>query len=508
VAVCFQTVTEEGVDILKLLEMQGIEKSFHSVQVLYGIDFTLKSGNVHALMGENGAGKSTLMKILAGVHRYDKGVIRIEGKEVELTTPKHAQEMGIAMIHQELSPIPEMTVAENIYLGREPRQGPFVDYKKMYEMTEELLRSLKVAVNPRAKIGNLKVADQQLVEIAKAISLNAKIIVMDEPTSAITDKEVEQLFLIIKDLKNKGQGIIYISHKMDEIFRISDDITVMRDGHYVNTWHAEDIDNNILIQNMVGRELDDYFPKQKVQIEDTMFEIRGFTQQGKFEDISFQVRKGEIFGIAGLVGAGRTELMHAIFGLDKPDTGEIYLEGKKLTIRKPQDAIRQGIAYVTEDRKQEGLVLQMSVAHNITLPSMDVFKRTGLITAAKESTVVKKEIQELRIKVHTPRQQAGNLSGGNQQKVVLAKWLIKHPKVLILDEPTRGIDVGAKTEIYKLMCEYVATGNAIIMISSEMPEVMGMSDRIMVLSSGRLGGILNREEFGQESIMKMAVSHV
>lgn len=493
---------------MKLLEMQGIEKSFHSVQVLYGIDFTLKSGNVHALMGENGAGKSTLMKILAGVHRYDKGVIRIEGKEVELTTPKHAQEMGIAMIHQELSPIPEMTVAENIYLGREPRQGPFVDYKKMYEMTKELLHSLKVAVDPRTKIGSLKVADQQLVEIAKAISLNARIIVMDEPTSAITDKEVEQLFLIIKDLKNKGKGIIYISHKMDEIFRISDDITVMRDGHYVNTWRAQDIDNNVLIQNMVGRKLDDYFPKQEVKIKDALFEIRGFTREGKFEDISFQVRKGEIFGIAGLVGAGRTELMHAIFGLDKADAGEVYLEGKKLTIRKPQDAIRQGIAYVTEDRKREGLVLQMSVAHNITLPSMDVFKRTGLITSAKEAAVVKKEVRDLRIKVHTPRQQAGNLSGGNQQKVVLAKWLIKHPKVLILDEPTRGIDVGAKTEIYKLMCEYVAAGNAIIMISSEMPEVMGMSDRIMVLSSGRLGGILNREEFAQESIMKMAVSHV
>jgi len=493
---------------MKLLEMQGIEKSFHSVQVLYGIDFTLAGGKVHALMGENGAGKSTLMKILAGVHRYDKGSIKIEGKEVELTTPKHAQEMGIAMIHQELSPIPEMTVAENIYLGREPRQGPFVDYRKMYEMTKELLEGLKVSINPKEKVGNLKVADQQLVEIVKAISLNARIIVMDEPTSAITDKEVEQLFLIIKDLKKQGKGIIYISHKMDEIFRIADDITVMRDGHYVNTWNAGDIDNGILIKNMVGRELNDYFPKEEVEIKDTLFEIRNFTQEGKFTDINFHVREGEILGIAGLVGAGRTELMHAIFGLEKPDSGEIYLEGTKITIHKPQDAIRQGIAYVTEDRKLEGLVLQMSVAHNITLPSMKTFSSAGFITSAKESKSVQKEIQDLRIKVHTPRQQVGKLSGGNQQKVVLAKWMIKRPRVLILDEPTRGIDVGAKTEIYKLMCEYVAKGNAVIMISSEMPEVMGMSDRIMVLSNGIMGGVLNREEFAQESIMKMAVSHV
>jgi len=496
------------VELLELLEMRGIEKSFHSVQVLYGIDFTVSGGTVHALMGENGAGKSTLMKVLAGVYRCDKGKIEIKGKEVEFTTPKHAREMGIAMIHQELSPIPEMTVAENIYLGREPKKGLFVDYKKMYDMTEDLLGSLKVKINPKEKIGKLKVSDQQLIEIAKAISMSAEIIIMDEPTSAITDKEVENLFQVIRDLKRQGKGIIYISHKMDEIFKIADHITVLRDGHYVNTWEAKEIDNNVLIKNMVGRELSDYFPKKEVKVKDVLFEIKNFSQGNKFRNISFQVRSGEILGIAGLVGAGRTELMHAIFGLEKPESGQVYLEGSPITITKPKDAIRQGIAYVTEDRKSEGLILQMSVAHNITLPSMSVFSKGAFIKTREESNVIQQEIKSLRIKVHTPRQPAGKLSGGNQQKVVLAKWMIKHPKVLILDEPTRGIDVGAKTEIYKLMCQFVAKGNAIIMISSEMQEVIGMSDRMLIFSNGYLSGTLNRDEFTQELIMEMAVSHI
>lgn len=493
---------------MNLLEMKGIEKSFNTVKVLHGVDLILRKGTVHALMGENGAGKSTLMKVLAGIHKCDAGTVTVKGKSVDIQSPKHSQALGIAMIHQELSPVPEMTVAENIYLGREPGGRLFVDYAAMYRQTEELLESLKVHISPKEKVGSLKVADQQLVEIAKAISLNAEIIIMDEPTSAITDKEVDNLFSIIRDLKDQGKGIIYISHKMDEIFQISDDITVLRDGQYVNTWKAEEIDNNILIKNMVGRELTEIFPKSEVPISDTILEVRNFTLGNKFQDISFKVKRGEIYGIAGLVGAGRTELMHALFGLDRPDKGEIIFDGKPLNIRKPKDAIREGIAYVTEDRKQEGLVLEMSVGQNISLASMKELSRGLFINEREENSLVKDEIERLRIRLHSPRQLVKSLSGGNQQKVVLSKWMIKNPKLLILDEPTRGIDVGAKSEIYKLMCEYAARGNAIIMISSEMPEVMGMADRMLVLSNGKVGGELNRSEFAQESIMQMAVSHI
>ena len=493
---------------MSLLDMKQIIKSFNGVEVLHGIDFSLRAGTVHALMGENGAGKSTLMKVLAGVHKCDDGEIWLKGKKTEIQSPRHAQELGIAMIHQELSPVPEMTVAENIFLGREPRKGLFVDYKKMYADTEKLLGEMKVRVSPRAKIGRLKVADQQLIEISKAISLNADIIVMDEPTSAITDQEVEILFKTIADLKKKGTGIIYISHKMDEIFRIADDITVLRDGTYVNSWEAKDIDNNTLIKNMVGRELNEIFPKIRVPAKDVVMEIRHFTKENQFEDISFLVREGEILGIAGLIGAGRTELMNAIFGLEKPDSGEVFFEGKKVEIRRPSDAIRHGIAYVTEDRKNEGLVLEMGVGQNITIASMKTLSSGMFIKRQEEKKTIDDQIRALRIKVHSPRQLVGKLSGGNQQKVVLAKWMMKNPKLLILDEPTRGIDIGAKSEIYKLMGEFVEKGNSIIMISSEMPEAMGMSDRILVLSNGRLSGELSREEFAQEDIMKMAVSYI
>lgn len=493
---------------MSLLDMKQIIKSFNGVEVLHGIDFSLRAGTVHALMGENGAGKSTLMKVLAGVHKCDDGEIWLKGKKTEIQSPRHAQELGIAMIHQELSPVPEMTVAENIFLGREPRKGLFVDYKKMYADTEKLLGEMKVRVSPRAKIGRLKVADQQLIEISKAISLNADIIVMDEPTSAITDQEVEILFKTIADLKKKGTGIIYISHKMDEIFRIADDITVLRDGTYVNSWEAKDIDNNTLIKNMVGRELNEIFPKIKVPAKDVVMEVRHFTKENQFEDISFLVREGEILGIAGLIGAGRTELMNAIFGLEKPDSGEVFFEGRKVEIRRPSDAIRHGIAYVTEDRKNEGLVLEMGVGQNITIASMKTLSSGMFIKRQEEKKTIDDQIRALRIKVHSPRQLVGKLSGGNQQKVVLAKWMMKNPKLLILDEPTRGIDIEAKSEIYKLMGEFVEKGNSIIMISSEMPEAMGMSDRILVLSNGRLSGELSREEFAQEDIMKMAVSYI
>ncbi len=492
---------------MSLLEMKDISKSFTGVNVLRDVHFKLEKGTVHALMGENGAGKSTLMKILAGITKSDKGSICINGKNVEINSPSDSQNLGIAMIHQELSPIPGMTVAENIYFGREPGKSVFVDYRQLYKQTEELLDTLHIKnISPREKLQNLQVADQQLIEIAKAISYNAEIIIMDEPTSAITDKEVENLFVIINNLRKAGKGIIYISHKMDEVFRISDEITVLRDGAYVDSWKAKDINNDILIRNMVGRELSEIFPKVHVPIGEKVLEVRNLTLQNKFHNINFDVRRGEILGIAGLVGAGRTEVMQALFGLTPADKGEIIFEGKKLNPREPREAIKNGLAFVTEDRKGEGLVPYMSVAHNITLASLKDFDKNFLIDMKSEDDVIQKQIASLRIRSYGKEQLVTSLSGGNQQKVVLAKWLIKKPKLLILDEPTRGIDVGAKSEIYKIMCDFVAKGNSIIMISSEMPEVMGMADRIVVLSNRKLGGELNREEFVQENIMRLAVS--
>lgn len=492
---------------MSLLEMKDISKSFTGVNVLRDVHFKLEKGTVHALMGENGAGKSTLMKILAGITKSDTGSIFINGKSTEVNSPSDSQNLGIAMIHQELSPIPGMTVAENIYFGREPGKGVFVDYRQLYKQTEELLDRLHIKnISPREKLQNLQVADQQLVEIAKAISYNAEIIIMDEPTSAITDKEVDNLFVIINNLRKAGKGIIYISHKMDEVFRISDEITVLRDGAYVDSWKAKDINSDILIRNMVGRELSEIFPKVHVPIGEKVLEVRNLTLQNKFYNINFDVRRGEILGIAGLVGAGRTEVMQALFGLTPASEGEIIFEGKKLNPKEPREAIKNGLAFVTEDRKGEGLVPYMSVAHNITLASMKDFDKNFLIDKKSEDDVILKQIASLRIRSYGKEQLVTSLSGGNQQKVVLAKWLIKKPKLLILDEPTRGIDVGAKSEIYKIMCDFVAQGNSIIMISSEMPEVMGMADRIVVLSNRKLGGELNREEFVQENIMRLAVS--
>lgn len=492
---------------MSLLEMKHIEKSFNTIKVLNNIQFSLKAGTVHALMGENGAGKSTMMKILAGVYKSDAGEIFLNGKKVNLDSPKTSLKLGIAMIHQELSPIPQMTVAENIYLGREPGSKLFMSYTEMYKKADQLLKSLNVHINPRVKIGTLKVADQQLIEIAKAISFNANIIIMDEPTSAIADREVDNLFRIIRSLKEQGRGIIYISHKMDEIFRIADEITVLRDGTYINTWLANDIEPSILIKNMVGRELNEVYPKVKVSAGETLLEIKNFSLKNKFRDINFYVKKGEILGFVGLVGAGRTEIMNSLFGLVPPDSGEIRMDGKLITIQKSQDAIKNGIAYVTEDRKNEGLILQMSVGKNITLASMKELHKI-LIKTKTERRLIKEQINFLKVKVNHPGQLVSSLSGGNQQKVVLAKWMMKNPKVMILDEPTRGIDVGAKAEIYKLMCEYVKNGNSIIMISSEMPEVMGMADRIIVLSNGCIAGELSREEFDQEQIMSYAVSQI
>ncbi|RGD65250.1 sugar ABC transporter ATP-binding protein [Lachnospiraceae bacterium OF09-6] len=491
-----------------LLEMRGIRKSFYGNEVLHSVDLTLEAGTVLALMGENGAGKSTMMNILVGIHKRDGGTIRIDGQEVNIESPHDAQKLGIAMIHQELSSVVEMSVAENIYLGREPVKNGFIDYRKMYKDTEELLKNLNINLNPKTKMGKLRVADQQLVEIAKAVSQNARILIMDEPTSSITDREVENLYGIIRDLKMRKTGIIYISHKMEEVYTITDQITVLRDGASIATWNTKEATNDMVVKAMVGRELTEQYPKRKVEIGDTILELKNFTQEGVFENISFKLRRGEILGLVGLVGAGRTETMQALFGITKPDSGEVYLKGQKVEFKKPVDAIKNGLAYVTEDRKGEGLVLPMSIAHNITLPSMKELSRKIFIKQKEEKDRVGKEITDLKVKTTSPNLAVKNLSGGNQQKVVLAKWMLKNPDVIIFDEPTRGIDVGAKAEIYKLMNEFVAEGKAIIMISSELPEAMGMSDRILVLSNHKMSGELSQNEFNQKSLMKLAMQHM
>ena len=493
---------------MNLLNLANIKKSFYGVEVLHSVDFSLKAGTVHALMGENGAGKSTLMKIIAGVHKPDGGTISIDGKQVEINSPSEARSLGIAMIHQELTPVNEMTVAENVFLGREPVRMGLIDYKQLYKQTSELLEKLNISIDPKVKMKNLRVADQQMIEIAKAISQNARIVIMDEPTSSITDREVEILFKLIADLKSKGTAIIYISHKIDEILRISDEISILRDGSNVGTWKAGEIDIDTIIRNMVGRDLTAQFPKVKVPIGEKILEVKNLTLKGQYEDISFDLHKGEILGFVGLVGSGRTELMNSIFGLTHPESGQILLEGKEVKFKGPKDAIKSKLAYVTEDRKQEGLVLPMSVHHNVTLSFLKNFIRHGIIQSRKEASIVKEQVKALNIKVANVSQTINSLSGGNQQKVVLAKWMITAPKIIIFDEPTRGIDVGAKVEIYKIMCEYVAQGNAIILVSSEMPEAMGMSDRIIVLSNHQYSGELKREEFSEEAIAQLQFKHM
>lgn len=493
---------------MSLVKMTGIRKSFYESVVLHGVSFSLQEGTVHALMGANGAGKSTLMKILAGVHQCDEGTIEIDGKPVTIDSPSKARELGVAMIHQELSPVAEMSVAENIFLGREPTRMGFVDYKKLYKMTSELLGELNIKIDPKAKMKYLRVADQQMVEIAKALSQNARIVIMDEPTSAITDHEIASLFHMIRDIKSRGTGIIYISHKMDEIFQICDKITVLRDGTNVDTWKIADVDYDTLIKNMMGREVKEQFPKVAAPIGEPVLTVKNLSRKNQYENISFTLRKGEILGFVGLVGAGRTELMHSIFGLTRPDAGEIYLNGNRVSFKNPREAISSGLAYVTEDRKDTGLVLPMGLHHNMTLPSLRQFTKTGLLQKPKEAASVTEQVGALRIKAASTSQQVKSLSGGNQQKVVLAKWMLTTPNIIIFDEPTRGIDVGAKAEIYKIMCDFVAQGKAIIMISSEMPEAMGMSDRIIVLSNHKMGGELKREEFSQEAIGQMQFKHM
>lgn len=493
-----------------LVEMRNISKSFHGVQALNNVSLKVKKGTVHALMGENGAGKSTLMKVLAGIHTPDNGSIFIEGNKIILKDPQGALDNGIAMIHQELSPVREMTIGENIFLGREPLYVTgTINYKKLYQDAEMLLRNLKLSMNPKKKMKSLSVAGMQLVEIVKALSYDSKVIIMDEPTSAIADQEVEKLFEIINLLKSQGKAIIYISHKMDEIYKISDEITVFRDGQYIATKPSKELDYDTLITMMVGRELTDMFPKQKKSPKNkNVLSVQGITSYGKFNNVNFDLKQGEILGLTGLMGAGRTEIVEAIFGMRKLDEGAIYVNGNKVDIKTPMDAIKHRIAFVTENRKDEGLFLPMTIQKNISMVSMDHLSSFGFIQNKEEKQVVSTLYHDLKIKAYSPQQKVETLSGGNQQKVVLAKWLLTKPNILILDEPTRGIDIGAKTEIYKLMSKLVQEGLSIIMISSEMPEVLGMSDRILVFCEGKLTGELNAKEATQEKILDLATSQL
>lgn len=492
-----------------VLEMHDVVKVFPGVRALDGVNLLVRPGKVHVICGENGAGKSTLMKVINGTHPADEGRMIYKGKEIGPHTIQDTMNMGIAMIYQELNPVLEMTIAENVYLGREPKKGAFVDFAKLYQDTQELLDRLNIPYNAHQKMRELSIAGHQLIEIAKAISMNASVIIMDEPSSAIGDEEIEVLFKQIFALKEQGVAILYITHKMDEIFRIADEITIIRDGKWIESGPASDYDANKLVARMVGREITNVFPKETdIPIGDVVLEVRNLTQAkedgGRFENISFQLRKGEILGFSGLVGAGRSEVMRAIFGLDPLTNGEIYLEGQKIEIKDTSDAIQHGIAMVSEDRKGYGLVLGRNIRDNISLVNLKDFAKNGLIDDKKIIERSNEMVELLNIKVPNLEVQASTLSGGNQQKVVLAKWLIGNVKVMILDEPTRGIDVGAKSEIHRLMCRFARQGMAVIMISSELPEILGMSDRVVVMQEGVINGILDRSEATQESIMKLA----
>ncbi|MRS64375.1 ATP-binding cassette domain-containing protein [Larkinella terrae] len=490
-----------------ILTVHGLTKSFSGVKALDQVRLNLRKGEVHALMGENGAGKSTFMKILIGLHSPDAGEIFFEGSELKASHVSEMLKKGISMIHQEILIVPELTVAQNIFLGRETQGGLFgwIDEKKLNQQAAVLLEQMGVNISPTAKMKYLSVAEMQMVEIAKALSNDARVIIMDEPTSALSDKEVATLFSIIRDLKKKGVAIIYISHKMDEIFEISDTITVLRDGKYIDTRPAADLTINTLIQLMVGREIDSLFPDSTSHKGAEVLSVKNLSRAGKFSGINFEVYAGEVLGIAGLMGAGRTEIARAIFGLDAVDSGEIYLKGKQLIIKTPQDAIRQGIGYVSEDRKGLGFIPGMSVKHNITLSSLPNHARGLFIQDKSEAATAAKMIADLRIKTAGADQKVMFLSGGNQQKVVIGKVLLASPDLVILDEPTRGIDIGAKFEIYKLINRLVSDGIAVIMISSELPEILGMSDRILVLSQGKQTALLTRAEATQETIMRYAV---
>jgi len=488
-----------------ILQVQNLSKSFLGVKALDNIQFGLQKGEVHALMGENGAGKSTFMKILMGLLKPDSGEIIFEGEVLKSHNVHENLQKGISMIHQEILVVPELTVAQNIFLGRETNYRSWLNDKAINQKAQEILDAIGIKINAQTKIKNLSIAEMQMVEIAKAISNNAKVIIMDEPTSALTDNEVAMLFKIIKDLKAKGVAIIYISHKMDEIYEITDRITVLRDGQYIATKNTNELDKNALIALMVGRQINDLFLENNSIKGESILSVQNLNKKGKFKDINFEVHAGEVLGIAGLMGAGRTEIARAIFGLDKYDSGEIIIKGNKVEIKSPEDAIKNGIGYVSEDRKALGFIPALSIKENISLSSLGNFAKTWFVNASNEHEAATRLSTDLKIKSTSINQKVMTLSGGNQQKVVIGKVLLTAPSLIILDEPTRGIDIGAKFEIYKLINQLTDKGIAVIMISSELPEILGMSDRIMVLSKGKQTALLSKQEATQEKIMQYAV---
>lgn len=488
------------------MRVSGINKSFPGVKALDNVNFAVRKGTVHALCGENGAGKSTLMKIINGIYKADSGQIFLDEKPVTIKDPIQARDYGIAMIAQELNYVPEMSIEENLFLGRLPvTKFGNVDWKRVRRETIEFLKQENLPYKPDQKLKTLTVSDIQMLEIIKAISNNAQIVIMDEPTSAITNREVEVLFGKIAELKKKGVSIIYISHKMEEVFRIADDITVLRDGKTVETHPASEIDLDKVIALMVGRKMDNVYPKEEVEIGEPILEIEGLGSKGVFKDINFKANKGEIVGFAGLMGAGRTETMRAIFGLDPYDEGKIKVHGKEVTIKKVSDSIAQKVVMLSEDRRRYGIIPIRSVMENASISSLDKIIYGGRWHPKVEKELVGRYFEKMHVKTPSLETAIQGLSGGNQQKVLLAKWMLRDPDVLILDEPTRGIDVGAKFEIYRLMTDLVKEGKTVIMVSSELPELIGMCDRIYIMNKGRITGCLNKDEFSQETIMRYAM---
>ncbi|MBY4608812.1 sugar ABC transporter ATP-binding protein [Rhizobium sp. 9T] len=489
-----------------LLSAEGVRKEFPGVVALDDVQFRLKRASVHALMGENGAGKSTLMKILAGIYTPDKGDIRLKGIEIQLKSPLDALENGIAMIHQELNLMPFMTVAENIWIRREPKNRfGFVDHGVMHRMTEELFDRLNISIDPDIEVRYLSVANRQMVEIAKAVSYNSDVLIMDEPTSALTEREVEHLFRIIRDLRAQGIGIVYITHKMNELFEIADEFSVFRDGRYIGTHASTDVTRDDIIRMMVGREITQMFPKEEVPIGEVVLSVKDLCLNGVFKNVSFEVRAGEILGVAGLVGSGRSNVAETLFGVTPASSGSIELYGKPVTISSPTEAIRNRMAFLTEDRKDTGCLLILDILENMQIAVLqDRYVKGGFVQQGAIEATCEDMAKKLRVKTPNLYERVENLSGGNQQKVLIGRWLLTNPRILILDEPTRGIDVGAKAEIHRLVTEMARNGVAVIMISSEMPEVLGMSDRIMVMHEGRVTGFLNRDEATQIKVMELA----
>ena len=487
------------------IEMRGINKSFGSNQVLKDAGFLLKDGEVHALMGENGAGKSTLMKILTGVYTKDAGTILVDGVEVNYKNPQEAEKAGIVFIYQEINSLLDLTVEENLFMGKEITKGfGICDKKAMRAKAQEVMDRLGVSIPIDAVMGDLSVGQQQMVEICKALMVDAKVLIMDEPTAALTQSETEVLFEVMKGLVEKGVSIVYISHRMEEIFELCDRITILRDGQYIGTEYIKDITMDDVVKMMIGREIGERFPQRDVTPGEEVIRVENLSHPRYFKDVNFSVRAGEVLGVSGLMGAGRTEVMHAIFGNMEGATGKIFIDGKEVSITNPREAIAAGIGFITEDRKTEGLLLEKPISDNIEVANLKKVSIRNILNPKKQVELVKKGIEEFRIKCFGPHHECHNLSGGNQQKVVLAKWIYTEPKILILDEPTRGVDIGAKKEIYSVINDLAAKGVAVILVSSELPEVLGMSDRIMVVHEGHVTGIIDAATADQEKVMTLA----